>query len=271
MTGGILTLIADDEALARSKLRRLASGVEWIGEVLEAEDGPAAVSLIDERRPLLLFLDIRMPGASGIEVLERIEHRPHVVFTTAYDRYAVTAFELQALDYLLKPFGSARFEQAMDRVRAEIGRGARARRSTAGGPDSDPDAVALASISNDEVVGRARQALSPGRPLQRLFVRGRGCIVPLAVSDIERLEARGDYVRIHTADRGHLVNVRLKDFEARLDPERFIRVHRSHIVNLDHVDEIVPCDGSRLEIRLRSGAEVVASRERSKRLRRFII
>lgn len=271
MTEGILTLIADDEALARRKLRRLASGVEWIGEVIEAEDGPSAVSLIDERRPLLVFLDIRMPGVSGIEVLERIEHRPHVVFTTAYDRYAVTAFELQALDYLLKPFGAERFEQAMDRVRAELGQATEARPDAADPAESDRDGVELTGISNDEVVGRVQEALSPGRPLQRLFVRGRGRIVPLAVSDIERLEARGDYVRIHTADRGHLVNVRLKDFEARLDPERFIRVHRSHIVNLDHVDEFVPCDGSRLEIRLRSGAKVVASRERSKRLRRFVI
>ncbi|MFW6085442.1 MAG: LytR/AlgR family response regulator transcription factor, partial [Gemmatimonadota bacterium] len=160
---------------------------------------------------------------------------------------------------------------AMDRVWAEIGRGTRDPDGAADESDDDPDAVALASISNDEVAGRAREALSPGRPLQRLFVRGRGRIVPLAVSDIEYLEAQGDYVRIHTADRGHLVNVPLKDFEARLDPERFIRVHRSHIVNLDHVDEIVPCDGSRLEIRLGSGAKVVASRERSKRLRRFVI
>lgn len=271
MSEGILTLVADDEALARRKLRRLASGVEWIGEVIEAEDGPSAVSMIDERRPPLVFLDIRMPGASGIEVLERVEHRPHVVFTTAYDRYAVTAFELQALDYLLKPFGTERFEQAMDRVRVEIGRGVRVRDGAAGDPDDDPDSMALAGISNAEVVGRAREALSPGRPLRRLFVRGRGRIVPVSVSDIEHFEARGDYVRIHVADRGHLVNVPLKDFEARLDPERFLRVHRSHMVNLDHVDEIVPCDGSRLEIRLRSGAKVVASRERSKRLRRFVI
>ncbi|MEN8375085.1 MAG: LytTR family DNA-binding domain-containing protein [Gemmatimonadota bacterium] len=249
-------LIAEDEPLARSRLRTLLEDVDWVTEVDEAADGPAAVRAIDDLRPDLVFLDVRMPGATGLEVLDRISHDPHVVFTTAYDRYAVTAFELQALDYLLKPFGAERFGSAMERARSALLRERSERAAGSGAADE----------SGAGGAERSRAALG-AEPLRRLFVRERGRITPLAVDRIERLEARGDYVLIHAEGARHLVHVRLRDLLARLDADRFVRVHRSHVVNLDHVEAFVPWDGSRLQVHLSSGERVMASRNRSRELR----
>lgn len=237
-------LIADDEPLARLKLRELLAEVPWLSCAGEAADGMETLRLLEDLEPDVLFLDIRMPGLSGLEVLARATHSPLVIFTTAYDRYAVTAFELQALDYLLKPFGRQRFMAAITRLREQLD--ARA------GP---------------AVLERAREALSPGPYLARLFVRDRGRIVPVRVADIQRLEARDDYVAVHVAGGRHLVHMPMAEFSRRLDPERFLQVHRSHIVNLDHVTALVPYDGSRLQVELRDGSKVMASRARSKQLR----
>lgn len=241
----IRAVIADDEPLARKKLARLLDTDPEVDCVGVSGDGAEAVRIVEELKPDLLFLDIRMPGATGIEVLERLEHRPHVVFTTAYDRYAVTAFELQALDYLLKPFGKERFATALERAKTALG-----------GPRRTASPV---------------PALDPDGPLTRLFVRERGRIVPVSVNSIERLEALDDYVMVHAGGRRHLVSVRLRDFEARLDRERFVRVHRSHIVNLDHVVALVPHDATRLGIEMRDGSRIVASRSRSRELRKLVV
>ena len=242
-------LIADDEPLARRKLRKLIAAVDWLEVVGETGDGPSTVAAVDELEPDLLFLDIRMPGASGLEVLERIEHRPHVIFTTAYDKYAVTAFELQALDYLLKPFGPDRLASALERAREAL-------RST--GPRA-------------AMTERARETLGGRRPLTRLFVKERGKIVPVAVNQIARLEACDDYVAIHVGERRYLVHLRLKEFESTLDSRNFVRVHRSHIVNLEHVKALRPYDGARFQVELRDGTRVIASRSGSKLLREMII
>ena len=207
---------------------------------------PSTIRAVDRTAPDLLFLDIEMPGASGLEVVARLTHQPHVIFTTAHSHYAVTAFELQAVDYLLKPFGPERLAQALDRVRTLEG----------------------ASYGSRE---RARAALEGRGPIDRLFVRERGRIIPINTTDIVRLQAEDDYVMVHTAQRRHLVSIRLKDFEARLDSQRFLRVHRSHIVNLDFVDAFEPHDDTRLMIRLTDGTGIVASRMRSRGLRRFVL
>ena len=237
-------LIADDEPLARQKLRELVAEVPWMECVGEAADGFEALRQVDGVRPDVLFLDIQMPGLSGLEVLARATHVPTVVFTTAYDRYAVAAFELQALDYLLKPFGRRRFLAAIERVRE-----------------------AVAQREGAPALERAREALQPGRYLTRLFVRDRGRIVPVRVTDIQRLEARDDYVAVYVGGGRHLVHMPMSEFARRLDPERFLQVHRSHIVNLDHVQALVPFDGSRLQVEMRDGAKIMASRTRSKHLR----
>lgn len=243
----IRAVIADDEPLARKKLGRLLEQDGEVECVGVAADGPEAIRLVAEHKPDLLFLDIRMPGATGIEVLEQLEHTPHVIFTTAYDRYAVTAFELQALDYLLKPFGKERFAQALARAKSVL-KGPEGRRDTNPSP-----------------------ALQSEGPLTRLFVRERGKIVPVSVEQIERLEAVDDYVMVHAGGRKHLVSVRLRDFEARLDRDRFVRVHRSHMVNLDFVTALAPHDGTRLQVELRDGTRIVASRTRSRELRRLVV
>ena len=240
-------LIVDDEPLARVRLRDLISDVPWLECVGEADSGEAAVRAVDALRPELVFLDVELPEFSGLEVLERACHRPAVVFTTAFDRYAVTAFELMALDYLLKPFGRTRFEAAVERARQALDVGERA-----------------------PALERARQALAATGPAARLFVRDRGRIVPLALRDVVRLEAQDDYVLIHAAGRRHLVHVSLSDLERRLDPARFLRVHRSHLVNADYVAELIPLGDGRLEVRLRDGTRLPASRARSKDLRRLV-
>ena len=238
-------LIVDDEPLARKQLRDLIRGVPWLECIGEAGDGHSAVEMVDRDSPDIVFLDIQMPGMLGIEVLRRVRRRPAVIFTTAYDRYAVTAFELQAMDYLLKPFGRERFEAALERARAAL-----LDRSAWPGDRLDP-------------------AAGP-RAMTRLFVRERGRIVPVPVASIERVEARDDYIALYVGGRRHLVHMSMNDLEAMMDPGRFVRIHRRHIVNLDHVVGFTPHDGTRLEVEMKSGVRLVASRARSRTLRGLV-
>jgi len=240
--------IVEDEPISRARLRELLDKVDWIECVGQASDGVSAVRMIDELQPDLLFLDIEMPGITGIEVLSRIKHDPAVVFTTAYDRYAVTAFELEALDYLLKPFGAKRLAAALERVKKN-----------------------LQTDSGFPVAERARVALDGREPFSRIFVRDRGRIIPIAVDTIDRLEAEDDYVGVHTGGKRYLVYLAMSEFEARLDPQRFVRIHRSHIVNLDKVAAFLPEDGGRLLIEMKDGTKLTASRTRARELRHLAI
>lgn len=238
------TVIVEDEAVARQRLRELLASHDWLQIVGEAADGRAAIELIDDEEPDLVFLDIELPELDGLEVVKRIHHKPAIVFTTAYDQYAISAFELAALDYLLKPFGKDRLAAALERVKTRFTEGDRVR---------DADA--------------AREALSAPSVLTRLLVRHAGKVIPLAVTDIERLEADGDYVVIHTKGRKFLVSLPLADFETRIDPNRFVRVHRSHVVNLDFVDSLTPDENSQYRVQMRDGTAITASRAASKKLR----
>ncbi len=243
MTTEARVLIADDEPLARRTLRDHLSGVEWIGEVHEAADGLSAIRAIDTLRPELVFLDIRMPGASGIAVAEQIVHRPYIIFTTAYDRYAVTAFEIGALDYLLKPFGRERVLAVLDRARIGIEHGM------------------------PPIAARATQVLAASKPLTRVFVKERGRMIAIPLERVEHLEACDDYVGICIEGRRHLLHARLHDLYARIDQTRFVRVHRSHIVNIECISALEPRDGARLMVVLASGARVPASRSGSAQIR----
>jgi two-component system, LytTR family, response regulator len=207
----VRTLVVDDEPVARAGLRAMLSAFEWVEVVGEAADGLSAVETIDRLRPELVFLDVQMPGLAGVEVLRRVEWQPFVIFTTAFSEHAVSAFELGAVDYLLKPFGPARLAAAMERVRAGIGEG-----------------VGVGALE------RLSGALAGG-PITRLFVRVGGSVVPLAVAGVWWFEADGDYVVVHAEASRHLLHLALGRLEARLDPGRFVRVHRAHVVNLDHV------------------------------------
>jgi len=239
----VSAFIVEDESLARQRLRDLVRGVPWLELLGDASNGPAAIGAIERLRPDLVFLDVRLPRRSGLDVLAGLTHRPAVIFTTAYDKFAVTAFELGAVDYLLKPFGRDRFHQAVARARAYFDRGDETSRAD-----------------------RAREAIS-GSAVPRLFVRDAGRIVPVRVSSIEHIEAADDYVVLHAGMRRFMLGIPLADLEARLDPHTFLRVHRSHLVNLDHVVACTPREDSRFEITLRSGTTVTASRHRSRLVR----
>jgi two-component system LytT family response regulator len=241
----VTTLIADDEPLARQRLSALLADIPWISIVGEAADGTEAIRAIDELKPELIFLDVVMPGCTGIEVLSRITHRPNVVFTTAYDRYAVAAFEARALDYLLKPFGRKRLVATLDRIHESLG------------------------TESDDVAGsveRGRAALEPSAPLDWLFVRERGRVTPVNVQHVVRFEGSDDYVTIHTAERQLLATLKLADLE-RMLPSNFVRIHRSHIVNLAMVENFVTEEGARYTVVLRDRTRLGVSRDRARWLR----
>src|SRR6266536_1824298 len=241
MKGSVL--IADDEPLARRTLQEHLRSLGWVGPIHEAHDGKTAIAVANNQRPDLVFLDMVMPGASGLEVLEHLEYGPKVIFTTAHDQYAVTAFELGALDYLLKPFGRDRLERVVHRVQAAL----------------DGSAAPL--------VSRARESLDQVRALSRIFVRDGNRIVPIPLASLERAQGADDYVTICTATKEYLVGLRLSDLEGHLRGANFLRVHRSHLINLEYVTSIESYDAARLEVVMKSGARIVASRTGSKRLR----
>jgi two-component system LytT family response regulator len=227
-------LIVDDEPVARAELRSLLRGVGWLSCVGEAATCDEAIGAIDRLRPDVVFLDVQMPGGTGLDVLDRVRHRPLVVFTTAYDRYAVEAFDRAATDYLVKPFGDRRFGKTAERVRAAL-----AMRAGPSGP-----------------AGR-----------RSIFVADRGALVNVPVDDIVALSADDDYVRIRTATRAYLEHGRLGAWAAKLDPASFLRVHRSHVVNRDWVVQTRAAGNGRVELRLRDGTSIVASRRAWRQVR----
>ncbi|WP_353268161.1 LytTR family DNA-binding domain-containing protein [Gemmatimonas sp.] len=242
MSTPFTVLVCEDEPLARLHLRALIESTPtllWIGEV---GDGLNAVTLIDRLRPDIIFLDIEMPELSGLDVLERTTHRPAVIFTTAFDAHAVQAFELGAVDYLLKPFGPERFATAIARV-----------------------ARSLAPHAGDAPV--AERVRSQQGALSRVFVRERGRIVPVQVQEIERLEAEDDYVALVVRGRRHLLTITLASLLEKLDGRRFVRIHRSHAVNLDFVSALIPFDAARLCVEMRDGSRITASRSGTQLLR----
>ena len=234
-------VIAEDEPLARDKLRRLIAAEPNLSLIGEAVNGTDAISMIDELVPDLVFLDIKMPGATGIQVAQTVRHKPYVIFTTAFDEFAVTAFELHAIDYLLKPFARTRFRDAVSRIDSE----------------RHPLGERIASAVEEP-------------PLRQLFVRDRKRLITIPVDTISRIEAADDYAEVFSAAGKHLVRIRLKLLEQRLDPTRFVRIHRSMIVNLDRVSEISSCGNGRYEVVLDDGTLCTASRTGAAKLRKHI-
>ena len=246
MTGSIL--IADDEPLARRTLRTYLRDLGRRDTIHEAADGNTAVAIANREHPDLIFLDIVMPGATGLEVLELLDYDAHVIFTTAHDHYAVTAFELGALDYVLKPFGRERLARVIERVKSA---------------SSEPAARVLA---------RAQETLQPAaKALSRVFVRDGTRIIPIPLASIERVQGADDYATIVTATKEFLVSLRLSDLEGRLARANFLRIHRSHLINLEFVTAIEPGDAGRLQVVMKSGALIAASRAGSKRLRELAL
>src|SRR5437762_14229412 len=237
-------LIADDEPLARRTLREHLRDLGCSGEIHEAPDGKTAIALANKVRPELMFLDIVMPGATGLEVLEQLECETKVIFTTAHDQYAVTAFELGALDYLLKPFGRDRVKRVLERAQTN---------------------------SIVPLLSRARESLEQSRTLSKIFVRDGERIVPIPLAGLERAQGADDYVTICTMTKEYLVSIRLSDLESQLARAGFLRIHRSHLINLEYVLSIDPYDAARVQVVMKSGARIVASRTGSKKLRELAL
>jgi two-component system LytT family response regulator len=244
--------IAEDEPLARELLRDAIYAHPGLRLVGEAGDGATALQQIDQVQPDVVFMDIQMPELTGLEVLRRLHCAPQIVFTTAYDQYAVTAFELNAVDYLLKPFTRARFDAAVARLLES---------------PAPPQAIVDAALVQ---AAQRKEGHSAGR-LERILVRDRGRIFPLSLNEIEYLKADSKYTAIAARGQTFLVRIGISELEVQLDPTRFIRIHRSALVNLDFVDSMRADEQSQLVIQMRDGVVLTASREASKVLREMAI
>ena len=253
-------VLVDDEPLALRRLRRLLAGERDVEIVAECGDGRSAAEEIGRLVPDLVLLDIQIPELDGFGVLAALpaDRLPVIVFVTAYDEHALRAFEVHALDYLLKPVARDRFREALDRARERV-----LERRLAG--VIDPRLLALHAERRSDA-----GAELPARYLSRIAVKQDGRAYFVRIEEIDWLEAADNYVRIHTRDTGHLLRETLRSLEAKLDPRLFVRVHRSAIVHVDAIRELQPWfHGDQLLI-LRSGARLMCSRRYDERLRRMM-
>jgi len=239
----IRTLVVDDEPIGRERVLSLLQHEEDVEIVGECSDGAQAIVAIQQQAPDLVFLDVQMPGATGFGVIDAVgpERMPNVIFVTAYDEYALRAFEYHALDYLLKPFNRARFQQTLKHARASLER----RRAGDLGRR-------LLALVND---------IKPEAPrLERLVVKSGGRVFFLRTDDIDWIEAAGNYVRLHLGEESHLFRETMNRMETRLDARRFVRIHRSRIVNTERIKELQPWFNGEYVVILRNGTRLTLSR-----------
>ena len=243
MNGLIRTLVVDDEPLARERLRSLLAGEPDVQVVGECGDGCQAVRAIEELRPDLVFLDVEVPNLDGFHILESVggDRVPAVVFVTAYDQYALRAFDVRAVDYVLKPFGRERLQRALERARAQITR-----------TRSSDLSSQLAALFEGM---RSRKAPF----LKRLVIKENGRLFFLGTADIDWVEASGNYVRLHVGADAHLLRETMNALESRLDPEQFLRIHRSTIVNIERIKELQPWFHGDYHVVLRDGRQLTMS------------
>jgi two-component system LytT family response regulator len=235
-------LVADDEPLARERLRMLLEREPGMQVIGECGDGAEAIAAIRQLQPDLVFLDVQMPGATGFDVIEAIgpARMPAVVFVTAYDRYALRAFDVRALDYLLKPFDRERFQQALGRARQLL------QRESSG----DLERRLLALV----------QDLKEPPRVDRFVVKSGGRVYFVRTSEIDWVEAAGNYVKLHVGREAHLLRETMTAIEGQLDPEIFFRIHRCHIVNIERVQELQPWFNGEYVACLRTGERLTLSR-----------
>jgi two-component system LytT family response regulator len=247
----IRVVIVDDEPPARERIRGLLAEEKDITILKECESGLEAVNAIRALAPDLVFLDVQMPGLDGFGVLEALQgsRLPVIVFVTAYDVYAVRAFEVHALDYLLKPFDRERFQATLERARLTLGEESAA--------DQESVAVPLSDTADRP-------------PLKRLLGRRDGRLIVLKAGEVDWIESAANYVSLHVGKESYLVRETLQSLESRLDPDQFIRIHRSTIVNLDRVQEIEPYFHGDYVVRLRDGHRLTLSRTYRERVQRHL-
>lgn len=242
MKAPIRTLIADDESAARRRLSHFLSSAADVQLIAECSDGLQAANAIGQLRPDLVFLDVEMPECSGLDVIAKlgIQTMPATILVTAHEHYALPAFEANVLDYLLKPFDGERLDRALAKARAWIGM-------------------------------RSAAALSQGAaPLQRILVRSGSNQQLLNLADVAYISAEGNYLRLHTASGSHQLRQRMVGILEKLDPASFRRIHRSHIVNLDHVSKLLPWYGGDCLVLMKDGCRLTLSRSYRHALKEFV-
>jgi two-component system, LytTR family, response regulator len=248
----IRILIVDDESPARAKLRRLVSTEPDVEVAGEAGNGHEAIEAIGRLQPDLVFLDVQMPGFDGFEVVEAIgtEQMPVTVFASAFDQYALRAFEAHALDYLLKPFDAERFRQMLERARTQV----RQRRSGA---------------IDRRLLDMLRETRPTSKYLDRIMIRKRTMSVLVRAREIDWIEAADNYVELHVGKETHLMRVTMGWIQERLDPELFVRIHRSCILNVDRIQKMEPLFQGEYQFTLRDGTKLTSSRGYRDQLREF--
>jgi two-component system LytT family response regulator len=253
MNPTIRVIIADDEALARKKLRILLASEPGVHVVAESRDGRQTLEALKDYKPDLLLLDVQMPDADGFQVLKSIpeDEMPVVIFTTAYDQYAIRAFDAHAMDYLLKPFDQERLHQAIERTRTELLR-----------------------AHNHELTHRILDLLTNAKenrpPDRRLIVKAGGRVVFLDLDDIDWVEAAANYVKLNAGKESYLLREAIGRLAERLDPAQFVRIHRSTIVNVRKIKELQPCNSGEYIVVLKNGKELSCSRGHRSGLQQLI-
>ena len=243
------TILVDDEVMARRRMRRLLAGVRDVAIVAECANGAEALAAIRDEAPDLVLLDVQMPELDGFEVIEHLggSRLPSVIFVTAFDEYAMRAFDVHAIDYLLKPFSGARFHLALGRARERI----RMRQA-------DTGLLRLMSSLRER-----------STYLSRLSVRTGGRIVLVDLRTVDWIEAADNYVRLHCGEREHVVRETLASLERQLDPECFVRIHRSALVRIDRIRELQPATHGDMDVLLRDGTRLTLSRTCRARARKL--
>jgi len=246
----LTTLLVDDEPLAREGLRMLLSQDPDIAAIHDAKNGVEAVAAIRDLRPDLVFLDVQMPEMDGIAVVKEVGagEMPAVVFVTAYDKYAIEAFEINAIDYLLKPVTAERFAQALERAKSRL--------------EPRP-----ADDTNRQILSLLETIASPHRSLKRLAVRSAGKTIFVDVEDIDWIEAAENYVQLHVGRATHLLHVTMNTLEESLHTETFLRIHRSLIVNVHRIKELQPALHGEYVVTLQDGVHLQSGRTYSERLK----
>lgn len=248
----IRTVIVDDEPLARERLRKLISNEEDLELIEMCENGQEAIDYLSEDLPHLLFLDIQMPEIDGFQVLKKINYEdiPCIVFVTAYDEYALRAFEVNALDYLLKPFDQQRFKKAVARVRNQL------QNQTQNQLDSR--------------LTRLVDSLDKSSSyLERIMIKANGRVYFVKTDEVDWIEAAGNYLKLHCGKKNHMIRETMSNMEEKLDPDQFFRIHRSVIVNIEKIKELQPWFHGDYMITLLDGQKLTMSRNYKELLQRF--
>ncbi len=243
-------VIVDDEPLAREMIKEYLADFRDVQVVAECGNGRQAVTVINREKPDLIFLDIQMPGMNGFEVLEHLEALPHIIFSTAYDEFALQAFEVNAIDYLLKPYSRDRFAKAVQRAVQQR---------------------ALRRNELDRILSLLQASHQRGDYPDRIFVRVGQKIVPVQTQDILWIEAAGDYAQLHTTSQTYVCNMGLGELEKRLDPGRFARVHRSSIIALSALKHLESDGEGGFVATLKDGTRVRVSRSHAAKVRDLIL